>query len=303
MKKTKLIIPTIIALGAGFAASGAYADTTDFSITVKPSVSLSLSSASVNLQITPTQSGVYDSASFTATASTNNTTGYTLVMTTNSTALVSDTVNVNTNVAPTIPSIAESQEGISAADFAASTDSNILNHWGLAIGNNNFNAIKASQTIKTTDTNVSNDTTTISMASKLNLLTAPGVYSTTLNFQMTANPLPDTLDTAYGKAQKQKTTIGGQDYYALQDMNSTICADVDVIPSTLKVYDNRDNKIYTIGKLADGRCWMLDDLALDLVSTSLSSLQGKTNASNEILKEILFVTNKTIQLETIRLPE
>ena len=121
MKKTKLIIPTIIALGAGFAASGAYADTTDFSITVKPSVSLSLSSASVNLQITPTQSGVYDSASFTATASTNNTTGYTLVMTTNSTALVSDTVNVNTNVAPTIPSIAESQEGISAADFAAST--------------------------------------------------------------------------------------------------------------------------------------------------------------------------------------
>ena len=286
----KKYLATILAFSALALSGSVYADgnNTDISVTVNPSVSLILSSSSVNMQITPTQSGVYDSNSLTVAASTNNTTGYTLVMTTSSPDLVSNTLNFNTNEYPSIPTIAESENGISAADFAASTDSNILNHWGLAIDSGNFNAIKASQTIKTSNTFVTNDTTTLSMASKLDLLTAPGVYSTTLNFQMTANPLPDTLETAYDKAQKQKTTIGGQDYYAIQDMNSSICADVDVIPSTLKVYDNRDNTIYTIGKLADGRCWLLDNLALDLTAANASTsiTTSNTNADANSLTSL-----------------
>ena len=295
MRKANLILPIIIALGGCLAVNSVYADnSTDFSITVNPSVSLTLSSSSVNMQITPTQSGAYDSNSFTVSASTNNTTGYTLVMTTSSPDLVSNTLNFNTNEYPSIPTVAESENGISAADFEASTDSNILNHWGLAVDSGNFNTIKSSQIIKATSTNISNDDTTLTMASKLDLLTAPGVYSTTLNFQMTANPLPDTLETAYDKAQKQKATIGGQDYYAIQDMDSTICADVDVIPSTLKVYDNRDNTVYTIGKLADERCWLLDNLALDLTATNASTniTASNTNASATALEYLFGTTTR-----------
>lgn len=281
MKKQKLIIPTIIALGASLVAN-TYADTasTDFSITVNPSASLTVSASSVNLDMTPTQAGVYDSDTLTVTASTNNTTGYTLVLETNNTALESNTINPNTGSKPTIPSIAEFQDGITAAAFEASTDSNILNHWGLAIGSANFNAIKASQTLKTTNAPAVGDTTILTMASKLDLLTVPGIYSTTLNFEMTTNPLPDTLESAYAKANKQKATIGGNEYYAMQDMNSTICADVD-ISSKLQVYDTRDNHIYTIGRLADNRCWLLDNLALDLTdSTVLAALSDiNTNAS------------------------
>lgn len=294
MKKQKLIIPAIIALGASIAANGAYADTasTDFSITVNPSASLTVSAASVNLQITPNKSGVYDSASLDVTASTNSTAGYTLTMATSNTSLTSSTINVNTGTNPTIPSIAESQTGISAADFAASTDSNVLNHWGLAIGNGNFNAIKSEQTIKTTDTNITNDTTTLSMASKLDLNTVPGVYSTTLNFQLTANTPVITLEDSYAAHGKTKATISGNQYYSMQDMSTSICEYANVVPSSLHVYDSRDNTIYTIGKLADNRCWLLDNLALDLTNTEVKnamydssnpSHSTMTNATNEQL--------------------
>ena len=287
MKKTKLIIPTIIALGAGVFAN-TYADTasTDFSITVNPSASLTVSSASVNLNITPNKNGVYDSDTLTVTASTNNTTGYTLVLETDNTALESNTINPNTGTKPTIPSIAESQSGISAADFEASTDSSILNHWGLAIGSANFNAIKASQTLKTTNAPAVSDATVLTMASKLDLLTVPGVYSTTLNFQMTVNPVPDTLESAYAKAGKQKATIGGNQYYAMQDMQSVICSDVDLL-SELQVYDKRDNNIYTIGKLADGRCWLLDNLALDPTDPNTTMDDTNTNASAAAITNFL----------------
>jgi uncharacterized protein (TIGR02145 family) len=46
-----------------------------------------------------------------------------------------------------------------------------------------------------------------------------------------------------------------------------------------EVMDARDGTLYKINSLADGRCWMLDNLAIDLVSTPLSSLTGLTNAS------------------------
>ena len=71
--------------------------------------------------------------------------------------------------------------------------------------------------------------------------------------------------------------------------NSTYLQEVASCPSTLTtgqaytLLDSRDNTTYHVAKLADGRCWMLDNLALDLINVSLSDLQGKTNASNAAL--------------------
>ena len=48
--------------------------------------------------------------------------------------------------------------------------------------------------------------------------------------------------------------------------------------------DSRDGKTYCVGKLADGNLWMLDNLALDIVSISLSTLKGRTNASDTTLE-------------------
>lgn len=161
---------------------------TDFNIKVNPSLSLSVSSSNVGFSLTPTQAGSYDSASFNIYSSTNNPTGYKLIMSTNKIDLESNTVNPTTGTKPTIPTLAETQEGISAAAFEASTSSDVLNHYGVSVAGSNYNALKSTKNIKTTITNnVEEDTTTISLASKINLLTVPGVYSTTLNFELVAN--------------------------------------------------------------------------------------------------------------------
>ena len=299
MKKQKLIIPAIIALGAGLFANGAYADSasTDFSITVQPSASLTVESA--NLNITPNKDGFFDSTTIDVTASTNSTAGYTLVMATDQTFLKSSTVNPSTGTNPTIPSLALSQNGITEQQFNNSTSDDVLNHWGIAIpngdyGNGNYNAIKAEQVINYRNTNIIGDITTLSLAAKLNLLTVPGVYSTTLNFHLTANTPIITLEESFAAHSKTKTTIGGNQYYAMQDMTPAICEYVNVIPSQLQVYDNRDNTIYTIGKLADNRCWLLDNLALDLSNpTTLAALSNiNTNASSTALSYLRGTTTR-----------
>ncbi len=177
-----LIVPIIIGC-----ISNAHAESTDFSITVEPSASITLSSNAVDLEITPTKQGVYNSGSLTVAAATNSSAGYTLTMTTSSVDLVSDTLNASTNEYPHIETIAQSANGISALDFEASTDANILNHWGIAIDAGNFNAMESSKIIKVTNSATAADNTSVSMASKLNLLTVPGKYSTTINFQIVAN--------------------------------------------------------------------------------------------------------------------
>ncbi|MBO4276109.1 hypothetical protein J5868_00130, partial [Candidatus Saccharibacteria bacterium] len=48
--------------------------------------------------------------------------------------------------------------------------------------------------------------------------------------------------------------------------------------------DSRDGKPYCVGKLADGNLWMLDNLALDIVTTGLNTLKGNTNASDTTLE-------------------
>ena len=54
---------------------------------------------------------------------------------------------------------------------------------------------------------------------------------------------------------------------------------------TITLTDSRDDQAYTIGKLADGKCWLLDNLALDLTkSTVLNGMnENNTNASNTTL--------------------
>ena len=269
IQNKKNIYRFLILVGLLFPVSNAFADgnTTDFSITVNPSVSLSVSSASVNFEITPTMQGAYNSANFTVTSATNNVYGYTLTMSTNNVNLTSNTVNPNTGTNPTIPTLTETQDGITAAQFEASTDSNVLNHYGVAIGANNYNAMKANSIIKrTAENNATADSTTVNLASKLDLLTVPGTYSTALNFQIVANPLPGGLEEAYQNAGKTKRTINGKQYYAMQDMTSTICSNVTVEDDQIQVYDNRDNKIYWIAKLKDGHCWMTQNLDHDIVT-------------------------------------
>lgn len=60
------------------------------------------------------------------------------------------------------------------------------------------------------------------------------------------------------------------------------------VGETTTAYDNRDNKAYTVGKLADGRIWMLDNLALEINdSTVLNGMDAlNTNATSATLASL-----------------
>ena len=75
---------------------------------------------------------------------------------------------------------------------------------------------------------------------------------------------PMTFDDAYAKAGKQK--VGN--YYAMQDMSSSICSAVTFVDdeSETTLIDSRDNKTYTVSKLKDGNCWMTQNLDHNIVT-------------------------------------
>ena len=74
--------------------------------------------------------------------------------------------------------------------------------------------------------------------------------------------------------QNDITSIGN-----MQDMTSELCANTQVgVETTLK--DLRDNKTYFVAKLADGKCWMTQNLDLDLsASVTLTSEKSDFPAS------------------------
>ena len=55
-------------------------------------------------------------------------------------------------------------------------------------------------------------------------------------------------------------TIADIEY--LQDMDKTICDNSKIGDANDSVKDSRDNNVYSIGKLADGKCWMTQNLRI-----------------------------------------
>ena len=76
--------------------------------------------------------------------------------------------------------------------------------------------------------------------------------------------------------------------FAIQDIDllvdgQKVCDRTTVIGSEAYVLDLRDYKSYHIVKMLDGRCWMQDNLALDLVATKNILSPNNTNASTATL--------------------
>ena len=87
-----------------------------------------------------------------------------------------------------------------------------------------------------------------------------GEYNNVINFAVVAKPVPMTLAMAYEDAGVSK--LNG--YYKMQDMTAEICNAVEVTDDHLQVIDSRDQKVYWIAKLRDGKCWMTQNLDLDI---------------------------------------
>ena len=64
----------------------------------------------------------------------------------------------------------------------------------------------------------------------------------------------------------------------MQDMTTDVCTKA-AANSTGELYDTRDNSTYTVGKLSDGKCWMTQNLKLDLTKVGAATVAGSDNLS------------------------
>lgn len=81
--------------------------------------------------------------------------------------------------------------------------------------------------------------------------------------------------------------------FAMQDMTPEICASVTVMHDDYQALDTRDNKLYHITKLKDGRCWMTQNLDFSIATGTNG--KGAPLTSEETDLNVYGVNNYTSQ--------
>ena len=246
-QKNKTLILTLFSVALlsifVFAGDSTHAESARYTTDVSPALRLTVPSGNIDITVDPS-SKPFDSKDFTVTVDTNNLTGYSLSMNSDSTDLV------KTNDSSKIMST------LSALDGGYTQDTFETNRWGYKIGNTNYIPFVSGVNIASSNAPVNNDSTTLNFAAKVDYVQPAGEYKTTLNFTAVANP----------------------GYLTIQNLDAAYCTSDPAI-----AIDARDGEEYWIQRLPDGNCWMLDNLRLDPVSTPLMVLKDNTNASDETL--------------------
>ena len=275
-----LILTFLVSIFSGFAYATEASSDTETALEVEPIINISAPST-VTLNCTPGATNASaelctNTASINVT--TNNVTGYTLQM--NATSGSSNSLT-NTAVSPsaTIPTLSQAY---TSANFP-------VNYWGYTGGldkssesggyncASNYCPVLAYQSndsnyapnhvIKVTNAPATTSAITVTFAGKVNIDKPSGTYTTSVTFTAVTNYVPGPISNGMN----------------MQDIGSASCALTPLYSesnTTYTVVDARDNEEYMIAKLADGNCWMLDNLRLDITdSTVLNSLTtSNTNA-------------------------
>ena len=248
--------------------------------TLNPKLTLSLSSANLLIpELAPGTSG--NSNEITITVSTNAAYGYNL-----SASVGNNTAYNNRDLTHTAGATSGKFQSIAfQADLANYISSFTTdNTWGYSIDSGtkynglplysdttNIATLKATDSTPTTGT----DTVNFLIGAKAAVTQPTGDYENVINFMAVSNPVPMSLEQSYAAANKTKYN----GYYKMQDMDSSICAAAELEDDILQVIDVRDNEIYKISKLKDGRCWMLDNLAIDPTDSNIASNINETNTN------------------------
>ena len=237
---------------------------------------LSLTLSSNDIHITNLAPGTAsDSNVININVLTNSVNGYSLTATVGNSTTYNTTnlVHSNSNINEVFTSIDW------AANPTISSNTNLgTDKWGFSFsldnGNSwsNYNGLplyfgdRKPAILKQTNgpvSSTSGDNIKFKIGAKASSSKPAGDYSNIINFYVVAYPAPATLFDAFEAAGAEQL----YGYYQMQDMTSSICSAVEADESELQVIDNRDNKVYWIAKLADGNCWMTQNLDLDIDST------------------------------------
>lgn len=261
-----MIVPVVGFFGA---MANVYADSTLVTVNISnTSLELDVPASPTILTLNPTASGAnFGYVDLTATVGTNNPTGYTLSVTFSDTSLTRTSAVGGTT--PTISTLDTLAGGYPVADFT-------VNRWGHKITGDNYFPVPSSTLSPeswSSDEPVNNAPNVITLAAKADGTIPSGIYETTLTYTLVANVATSmSFEDAYAAAGKTRDNNTGK--YKLQDMNASICANVDTSTAAdnsdtqeAQLVDTRDGKIYWVAKLKDGKCWMTQNLDLDLETT------------------------------------
>ena len=254
---------TILSIFAPIFGSNATNNSTqELAAEVNPVISLS-APTELSFNINPTAAGVFDSKELTVNISTNAIKGYELYF---------SSEDEQTNMKHTTPSITQS---ISSTFTGSLTSTNMQNNtWGYSLNNTDFKSIpKKTEQVKLKDLNThptpAERTQSIYFGVKADTTLPSGTYEKNVIFTAIAHANPP-------KPQKTLHSIS-----TMQQMTPAICTatttplatatqldtdgshhgDPNYVP-TKTLTDTRDNNTYTVSKLADGKCWMTQNLRI-----------------------------------------
>ncbi len=235
------------------------------------------------LDVVPTSSGSFSSATAKLSVSSTNPTGYSLYINTNDNT--NALANVDSTKTATIPAV-------SGAQLGSQLDANT---WGYNLSPTSSDALslnyqavplKSSTPVLSTKAS-SSDSYYLTFGTKLDTSLPAGQYANTITISAIANPLYITglLNLTY-----------------MQDMTSSVCANTVAYDGTnikgqpgsevtKQLIDSRDGKEYWVAKLADGNCWMTQNLALDLNSSkALTSSDTDLNSKERWVPDFDTIT-------------
>jgi uncharacterized protein (TIGR02145 family) len=247
--------------------------------TINPVASISLDAEDLSFSITPTSDGVFDSKSVAVTANTNSTGGYELYF---------SSIDDNTDMTHADSNISN----VIASDFSGTVTSSTMakDKWGYSLNDTDFSKIPALSNqaqLRNIDhyPSSSEKNTTVYIGTKISSDLPSGRYAKDVKFSLVVH------DTPY------IPNLHEVDY--MQDMTPGVCAvtttpkasatqfdwdgshhrDRNYVPRK-KLVDQRDGKEYIVSKLADGNCWMSQNLAIELSENNdivISNNDGTTS--------------------------
>ena len=200
----------------------------------------------VAIDVTPTPDGTFSSSNVNLSVSTNNNSGYALYF-----ATTGDDNHMHSQNQATTETIAPVSGSVTQATFANNT-------WGYnlraasegdANANTEYQAVPTSgDTAQRTTSAPSSDSYNLTFGAKVNTSIPSGTYTNTVAVSVVANPPLITDITSLS---------------TMQEMTPEVCEKTEV-GTVARLTDARDQKQYWVTKLADGNCWMTQNLDLDL---------------------------------------
>ena len=250
----------IFSLFAPIISSNAADSTTKFEVEIKPVLALAAPPELDFGNITPTNAGTLTSKSVDALVATNATKGYELYFSSKDEA--TDMLNTNTAISDKITS--------SFTGTVTNTTMN-KNNWGYSMNNTDFTAIPKKSGHKklrnlTTKPTTDELKTTVHFGTKISTNLVAGNYEKSVLFTAVAHPNPPKTLHSISIMQQMTseicaaTTTPNKTATAL-DTDGSHYGDPNYAP-TKTLTDTRDNNTYTVSKLADGKCWMTQNLRI-----------------------------------------